>query len=243
MNIVVDIGNSRVKMAVMSGGDLVVGASFESFDASAQEVVEQWVTTYGADRSIVSSTRGDQSSVVEYLRRVVGHSMLFDAQTRVPIRNSYSTPHTLGRDRLAAAVGAQCLCSGDDYLIVDFGTAITIDLVTREGGFEGGFISPGIAMRFAALYNHTASLPLCAATELVDGVARTTRAAIEQGVMQGVCNEVEGYIAKMMQKYDKIVVIFAGGDAKYFDKQIKNAIFAECDLVIAGLNEILMYND
>ncbi len=169
--------------------------------------------------------------------------MSFESTTAVPIANYYGTPETLGRDRLAAAVGAVYLWGRGNYLIVDFGTAITIDVMSRDGGFEGGFISPGVSMRFAALHEYTASLPLFAATDIVEGVARTTRSAIEQGVMQGISNEIESYVVKMEQKYGKIVIIFAGGDAKYFDMRIKNAIFAECDLVIAGLNVILNYED
>ncbi len=246
MNLIIDIGNSRIKLAVVGAdGQVVAHESFEQFDVSAEELLTRWVAQYSIKHSILSSTRGLQSGIVEWLERNVGHCLSLDSSTAVPIANSYATPETLGRDRLAAAVGAQHLWSGrgDTFLIVDFGTAITIDLVTRDGGFEGGFISPGVSMRFAALHNYTASLPLCAATEVVDGIARTTRSAIEQGVMRGVCNEIESYVVQMKQKFGEIVVIFAGGDAKYFDMRIKNAIFAECDLVIAGLNVILNYEN
>ncbi|MFR9619865.1 MAG: type III pantothenate kinase [Rikenellaceae bacterium] len=244
MNLIVDIGNTRVKLAVVDmAGAVVCQAASGQFDGAMRSTVESWRVEYGLNRSIVSSTRGDQSSVVAFLQRVIGHCLLFDGLTAVPIGNRYSTPETLGRDRLAAAVGARYLWPDAECLIVDFGTAITIDLVSVEGGFEGGVISPGVSMRYAALHDYTASLPLCEACEVNDGISRTTREAIEQGVMRGICYEIEGYVVAAEAKYQKIVVIFTGGDAKYFDKRIKNAIFAMCDLVVVGLNEILKYNE
>ncbi len=241
MNLILDIGNSRVKVAVVDGDNVLEYAASESYDV---EVVKNFARKYDITRSIVSSTRGLQAEVVESVREVVGHCLLFDADVAVPLRVNYSTPHTLGRDRLAAAVGAREIFGEGDMLIVDFGTAITIDLVTREGGFEGGVISPGVSLRFRALHEFTASLPLCCASEqeLELEVARTTQDAITQGVMNGVSYEIEGYISRFLQKYDKLSVIFVGGDAKFFEKRIKNTIFANRELLFRGLSRILDYN-
>jgi type III pantothenate kinase len=124
---------------------------------------------------------------------------------------------------------------------VDFGSAITIDLV--EGGvFRGGNISPGMRMRFQALHNYTKRLPECQPTEEILELGTSTVSAIEQGVMQGIVNEIEGYISYFYARNVKLSLIFTGGDAKFFVKRIKNAIFAKCDLVICGLNRILEYN-
>jgi type III pantothenate kinase len=126
-------------------------------------------------------------------------------------------------------------------LIIDFGTAITIDYV--EGGvFLGGNISPGMTTRFRALADYTAKLPLCQATEAQLSYGTTTREAIEQGVMQGITHEIEGYIEAFSEKKTKKCTIFTGGDAKYFVKRIKNTIFADCEPVLVGLNRILNYN-
>ena len=128
-----------------------------------------------------------------------------------------------------------------DCLVVDFGTAITIDLV--EGGiYRGGNISPGVRTRFRALHDYTGRLPECSPTDEEREYGSTTSQAIEQGVMQGITYEVEGYISNFLARNVKISLIFKGGDAKYFVKRIKNAIFANCELVICGLNRILEYN-
>ena len=239
MNLIVDIGNSRIKVAVVDGQQVVESATMDGYD---QNMVEHLTRNHPIQRSIVSSTRGTQSEVVESVRRLVGHCLPFSAEVAVPIDIQYTTPHTLGRDRLAAAVGARVLYGGGDMLIVDFGSAITADLVSHDGGFEGGVISPGVAMRFRALHEFTASLPLCTPTDNIVDVARSTHEAIEQGVMGGIALEIEGYIARLKEKYDKISVIFLGGDAKHFEKRVKNAIFADKELLFVGLSRILDYN-
>lgn len=160
----------------------------------------------------------------------------------MPIGNAYLTPATLGRDRLAAAVGAAALYPGRNALIVDLGTAVTIDLLSADGVFRGGCISPGMAMRFRSLHEYTASLPLCDAIDSERAVGRTTDEAIRLGVMNSIAFEIEGYVARLEGEFEDLCVIFTGGDAKFFVKRIKNTIFANCNLVFYGLNRILEYN-
>lgn len=239
MNLVVDIGNSMMKVAVMEGDRTLSSNTF----ASVQELdVDSIIELYPAlRRAIVASTAVPTEQVAELLRGKGLQVLQMTSLTPVPIGNDYLTPETLGVDRLAAAVGAVCTMGCRDCLIVDFGTAITIDLV--EGGvFRGGNISPGVRIRFRALHDYTRRLPLCEATEECREVGRTTREAIEQGVMQGITNEIEGYIGIFTRHNAKLSLIFTGGDAKYFVKRIKNAIFAKCDLVFCGLNTILEHN-
>ena len=240
MNLIVDIGNSRVKVVVMDGDSIVAE------DVSAN-VNRQWlsdiVARYGdIHRAIVSSTSSTGEMVAKWLGEWVAYVILFEpAKTPVPIGNSYATPTTLGADRLAAAVGGATLFPDGDLMIVDFGTAITIDYV-EDGKFMGGNISPGMTTRFRALSDYTAKLPLCSPTDEVLTYGRCTKEAIEQGVMQGITNEIEGYIEGFLHKKAKKYIIFTGGDAKYFVKRIKNTIFADCEPVIHGLNRILNYN-
>lgn len=192
-------------------------------------------------RAIVASTAVDTLSAAEALREAGIEVLEMNSLTPVPIGNEYATPETLGVDRLAAAVAAVEVIGCRDCIIVDFGSAITIDFV-KDGIYRGGNISPGVEMRFRALHDYTKRLPKCQPTDEVLEMGRTTSQAIEQGVMQGIENEIRGYIEAFCKKNAKISIIFAGGDAIFFDKRIKNAIFAKCDLVITGLNRILDYN-
>ena len=239
MNLVVDFGNTLVKLAVFDKGELVAQRCMERLHPS---VLEELLSEWPVRRAVVASTRGEVDDVAAMLRRRVDYLLEFTSQTSVPIGNAYLTPETLGRDRLAAAVGATVLYPGENVLIVDFGTAVTIDLVTADNTFQGGCISPGVTMRFRALHDYTAKLPLCAATggEGLSGL--TTEEAIELGVMNGIAFEIEGYVTRMREKIDGLRVIFTGGDAKFFVKRIKNTIFANCNLVFCGLNRILEHN-
>ena len=239
MNLVVDFGNTLVKLAVFDKGELVAQRCMERLHPS---VLEELLSEWPVRRAVVASTRGEVDDVAAMLRRRVDYLLEFTSQTSVPIGNAYLTPETLGRDRLAAAVGATVLYPGENVLIVDFGTAVTIDLVTADNTFRGGCISPGMKTRFRALHDYTACLPLCGPTESGELQGLTTEEAIRLGVMNSLTFEIEGYMARMEKKIDDLCVIFTGGDAKYFAKRIKNAIFADCELVFLGLNRILEFN-
>ena len=238
MNLVVDIGNSFMKVTVVDGNDIV--ATQRVAVDSEVDVVSLKASYPALQRAIVASSGVPTSQVASALRREGLWVLEMNSLTPVPIGNDYLTPATLGVDRLAAAVGAVDM-GYDNCLIVDFGTAITIDLV--EGGvFRGGNISPGMTTRFRALHDYTQRLPECNPTDEILPLGRTTIEAIEQGVMQGIVNEIEGYILAFKEKNAKITLIFTGGDAKFFVNRIKNAIFAKWDPVICGLNRILEYN-
>jgi type III pantothenate kinase len=112
------------------------------------------------DNAIVVSTRGGETETERLVKERAGRFLKLDHSTPVPIKNLYATPETLGYDRLAAAVGAAAMFPGKNVLIVDFGTAITYDIVTAAGEFLGGNISPGAALRFRALHEGTGALPL-----------------------------------------------------------------------------------
>ncbi len=240
MNLVIDIGNTRAKAAVFDGEKIVETVQAEAFTT---EDAERLLAKYPAvDRAIVSSVRGGEEALIEVLRGRLKRVVHFDADTPVPIRNAYATPATLGRDRLAAAVGAAAIFPDEDVLVVDLGTAITLDLVTADGIFRGGNISPGAAMRFSALHEYTAKLPLRKLTEPAGLLGTSTAEAIENGVAGGIICEVEGTAEKLYGIYPSLRILFTGGDAHFFEKRVKFPIFASLDLVLTGLNKILEYN-
>lgn len=241
MNLIVDIGNSRIKMAVMSGGVVVMQRAVERF---YEDLVVELKQRYPQlDRAIVSSTGADAEPIAEVIRRNVGHCMVFDSSVPVPLKSVYTSPETLGADRMAAAVGVAKMYPERNIVMVDFGTAITIDLVTADGTFQGGFISCGVKMRFRALHDYTSRLPMCSPTEEFSGLGLSTEECMVHGVMQGVVGEIESHISRFSKKNVNLLIIFSGGDAKYFVKQIKNAIFADCEPVLCGLDAILEYNE
>ena len=237
-NLIVDEGNTLCKIAVLNKSEVLCEASTAEFDISvAMQMLEQ----FSVDSAIVASTRGGAELICEKLRSKIGRVLHFTSQTEVPIEIEYLSRQTLGADRIAVAVGVICEMGIENALVVDMGSAITFDII-ENGVFKGGNISLGVAMRFKALNEFTASLPLCQATEPSVGFGQSTVEAIEQGVMQGVLYEIEGYVERVSAKNDKKNIIFCGGDAESFVNRIKNAIFAPRKLMFTGLNRILEHN-
>ena len=191
VNLIIDIGNSLLKMALMQGDEVIEQHSCKAL--TEQQIRDVQARYPSIRRAIVASTALSTAEVASLLRRCGVEVLEMNSLTPVPIGNDYLTPETLGVDRLAAAVGAVEVLGLRDALIVDFGTAITIDLV-ENGVFRGGNISPGVRTRFRALHDYTSRLPECEATDEILRLGRSTRQAIEQGVMEGITHEIEGYI-------------------------------------------------
>ena len=240
MNLIVDIGNSRTKAAVTDGGRVVAIRTAERMD---EALVRSLVAEYPLiDRAIVASTAGDAGQAAAIIEQAGVRCLVFTPQVPVPLHNAYGSPQTLGADRLAAAVGIATMYPGRNAAIVDCGTALTVDLLTADATYHGGFISPGMRMRFRALHEHTSRLPELGPTEEILPIGHDTRSCVEQGVMQGMTAEIEAHTARFEEKNSDLLKIFTGGDAKFFVKRIKNAIFEDCEPVICGLERILEYN-
>jgi len=240
MNLAIDIGNSFVKMAVIEGGQVI--DTFKSEAASVGELEAVLAACPDVTAAVMASARGEQAALETFLQARLKRYLRFDSSVAVPIRNLYETPETLGPDRLAAAVGANTLYPNTNVLIVDFGTAITIDMVSEKNEFLGGNISPGAAIRFRALHEFTQKLPQRTLTEDTNLLGRNSFEAIESGVINGIVYEIEGYIERLKEKYADFRIIFTGGEGNFFAKRLKNPIFATYDLVAYGLNRILEYH-
>ena len=237
-NLIIDEGNTLCKIAVLDKSEVLCESATRNFDMS---LVAQMAEQFPLERAIVASTRGGGEQICRQLRSAVAQVLHFTSQTEVPIPIEYSSRQTLGTDRIAVAVGVVCEMGIENALIVDMGSAITYDIV-ENGAFKGGNISLGVAMRFRALHEFTASLPLCEANGVAEGFGSCTAEAIERGVMQGILYEIEGYVERISAKNDKKNIIFCGGDAESFVNRIKNAIFAPRKLMFTGLNRILEHN-
>jgi type III pantothenate kinase len=236
-NLIIDIGNTAVKLAVMDN-DAVVDKLVDS--SASFGAGRAFLEQYGKlPRAIVSSVRRGNNGVAALVRRLLPSAVTLTHETPLPIRNLYASPKTLGNDRLAAAVGASFLFPRCNVLVVDAGTAITYELVSERGEYLGGNISPGIALRFKSLNALTARLPLCEIAEEFPSPGSSTREAITAGVLNGVIYEVEVNIEQFTLKYHNLKVVFTGGDADFLAKRVKKAIFVDYDLVLTGLNRIL----
>jgi len=239
-NLVFDIGNTLAKYAVFQDGIILDEKVLEQLtEKECQDIIDR---NSGIDAVLFSAVGELSDDVVAKMKELVDYVIVANHETALPCKNSYKTKETLGFDRIAACIGATCIEPNKNILVIDAGTAITYDLITAEGEYLGGLISPGISMRYRALSEFTVKLPLCEITNETPLVGTTTRESIVGGVQNGVINELSAYISSINDIYADINVFLTGGDAFFFDKKLKNSIFVNQKLLFYGLNRILEYN-
>lgn len=239
-NLVIDIGNSSTKLAVFESNEIID----KSVCAHATtEFITKLIKTHQIKQVIISSVKGEIG--FEITSKV--DLMQFCRQTRIPIKNKYETPESLGSDRLAAVIGANALYPNQDVLVIDAGTCITYDCVSANAEYLGGSISPGIKMRFEAMHHFTKKLPLVAFDNAFDQqFGKNSNDAISSGAINGAIYEVDGFIKQYLNTHPLAKIILCGGDSAFFDTKFKNSIFAnlilhEPDLVLIGLNTVVNY--
>lgn len=240
MNLIVDIGNNSAKFFLFQGKQIILHTRRAG---NIPEVIDEWKGLYSIERAIVSSVVEVDTLLKSKLAELAIPVIWFNSTIDTPLKVNYSTPETLGSDRLAAAVGAWNETPGQNILVIDAGSAITVDFVSKEGIYNGGNISPGIRMRLKALHEFTGRLPLIEKEGETPSLGHNTETAIRSGVFQGVCHEIEGYIGEFQRKYGNVLVFLTGGDENSLKNNIKSRIFADKFLVAKGLNRILLDYD
>ncbi|WP_304145210.1 MULTISPECIES: type III pantothenate kinase [Mesoflavibacter] len=240
MNLVIDVGNTSVKLAVFKDALL-----FKKEVVMIQDLLETISKIKEENKTIknviVSSVGNLDKEVLEYLDN--NFQVLFlSHQTKLPFKNLYETPNTLGIDRIALIAASVDRYSEKNVLVIDAGTCITYDFINKENEYLGGAISPGIRMRYKALYNQTAKLPLLDTEAPENLIGNSTITSINSGVVNGLVNEIDGVIAQYKEKYNDLTIILTGGDANFLSKQLKSSIFANSNFLLQGLNFILLNN-
>jgi type III pantothenate kinase len=239
MNLCIDQGNTAVKAGVFEG-DILVYTTYT--DRPEPGFIQQIAGRFPIQHCIISSTAAIPGFFIQELENASVSCMELSHTSALPFTNAYTTPETLGKDRLAAVAGACTLMPAADVLIVDAGTAITFDFVDASGVYQGGNIAPGVEMRAKALNVFTHRLPLVELSPVEQFMGIDTRSAINNGVIYGAVFEIDGYIEKLLLNYPKLSTFLTGGSSFYFDGMLKNRTFAVKNLVLTGLNRILNFN-
>lgn len=241
MNLIIDIGNTCVKLVCFNEGKVVEEQRTDKDDAVA---LQSFCSRYPFSRGICSSVSDISEEYSAALSSLPFSMMEFKSGiARVPIINKYNTPLTLGSDRLAAVVGANWLQPGRDVLVIDIGTCVTFDFINSIGEYLGGNISPGPTMRLKALNHFTARLPFVERRGDTPDFGTDTTTAIRSGVMNGIKYEIEGYIHSFLAKYPQLFVYLTGGVHLNLQFSENLSIFADDFIVPKGLNRILEYNN
>lgn len=250
-NLIIDIGNTRSKLAVFVDQKLEKHIYIPKQDLSEKSLLTT-VHEEGISGIFIAST-GEYSGLANLQEIDKVPVSWMNKDTQYPIRLTYNTPQTLGQDRIAVMVACRHFAYNKNYshyrylpdyaLVVDAGTAITYDVLHRAGVHMGGMISPGQQMRLDAMHHFTDRLPLVRENTHVQFLGDTTISSIASGAFHGLIAEVKGIIGQCEQQYGDILVMMTGGNALEISKHFDQKIFIEQNLVLYGLNEIYRFND
>ena len=239
MHLAIDIGNTSLKYALFGEGHLLAKGTGITALSEALQV------SAPVSRALISAV-ADSSEATLLLKKLNIPFELLSYHSHLPFENLYDTPQTLGTDRMALAAAAQAIFGSAPSLVIAAGTCITYNFLDA-GRFMGGAISPGITMRFRALQHFTSALPYIDWSSHMHGAFASltgtdTDSSILSGVLLGTVAEIDGTIEQYRRRYSGLQVAVTGGDMDFLVKNLKNDIFARPDMVLEGLNHILMHH-
>ncbi len=238
MELVIDIGNTKVKAAIFINN----GIHKVFTTPKAGDELLSLIKPFPVEAIIISSVRENNEAMFAYWNQVAP-TMVLDHKTALPIENAYKTPETLGKDRIAAVIGARFLYPKGPVLAIDAGTCITYDILTEDDVYLGGNISPGAHLRFRAMDEFTHALPLVEQMEVEQLYGQSTEESMATGVITGIAAEMDGMIERYEEEFSGVQTVICGGDARYFVNMLKKKIFANRNLVLLGLHKILLFNE
>ena len=241
MNLVIDIGNSKVKFFLFENNKTIHKEICDNTDFT--KTLDSISNRNKIKNVITSSVSSNHDQyIIESLNNSKCISLSND-NLLIPFKNNYRTKNSLGQDRIALVSSAIYHYPNQDNLIIDLGTCITYDFVDSNKTYHGGAISPGFQLRYSSLNTHTSNLPLLEFEETENLIGSTTDESIHSGIYNGVIAEVNSYIDLLKKEYPNLNVIIVGGFSKFLLNRIKNAIFADQDFLAQGLNYIINYNE
>lgn len=241
MQLIIDIGNTRAKLALFEKDQLVTVIIVDpnDFEESFSNLIED---IGDIDACIVGATGEIPKDMIKNLEKHCP-TLVLDHSVKLPFTNDYSTPTTLGVDRMALISAAAAQYPEANVLVIDAGTCVTYDFLDSQNHYKGGAISPGLMMRYDALHNYTANLPELEPTKPETIIGDSTANSIHSGIVYGLVNEIEGAIARYNEQFLDLTIILTGGDTHFLLDHLKNGIFANSNFLLEGLNYLLTHNN
>lgn len=240
--ICIDWGNSLVKIALFDQNDKIT----ERYVLNADEVIDQLHKEITPRRTfsgaIISSVTNQHNELVEALKEITPNVVVLNGKTSLPLLNAYSSSETLGADRIALACAANAAFPDKNNLVVCVGTCITYNFIGKNRTFRGGAISPGVQMRLTAMHEHTEKLPQVKVNGDLMLIGFDTETGMRSGAVNGTAAEIDGMIAMYEAQFPDFNAILTGGDASIFAGKLKSKIFADPEILLKGLNQILKHN-
>ena len=239
MLITIDVGNSRIKVAVFEQDillDLIVVDPNEALPFFS----EIFIQYPKIEKALFSSVGKFDNHVLDFIQKQVD-TLVINQHTKFPFSNHYATPETLGIDRMVLAAGATIMFPNKNRLVIDAGTCVTYDFVDQDNRYFGGAISPGISMRYKSLNDYTENLHWLEKKEVDALVGNSSEESIHSGIINGLTFEIDGFISQYFHKYPDLTVILTGGDAEFLAKRLKNTIFAHSNFLSESLRLLSTY--
>jgi type III pantothenate kinase len=233
-----DFGNTRQKAAVFSGDqvkDVIV------LEADLLSSIKKLTEQFNPQQVILSSVINHDPEIENFLNSKTNFFKLTHT-TKLPFTIPVSKPETVGADRLAIAAAAVTFYPGMNNLAIGMGSCITYNFINQSAELVGGSISPGMEMRFRAMHEFTAKLPLVNADWNVPLIGYDTKTNLQTGVVMGIAKEIDGIIDAYSEKYGNFNVLLTGGDLGIFQPHLKSKIFADPQLIFKGLYAICQFN-
>ena len=232
-----DFGNTRMKAALFEQDQLKHVIVLNDALKEIKEIVEKNKPSF----SILSSVINHDEAIDELLMANSRFHRLSN-YSKLPLTIPVGKPETVGADRLAIAAASVFLFPDHNNLAIGLGSCITYNFINQQHELLGGSISPGMEMRFRAMHEYTALLPLVKAEWNVPLVGYDTKTNLQSGVVLGMAKEIDGIIDAYKERYGNFNVLLTGGDIRIFEPHLKNMIFADPDLIFKGLYAISQIN-
>ncbi|MEO8239587.1 MAG: type III pantothenate kinase [Flavobacterium sp.] len=239
MVLTIDVGNTRIKAAVFEGSTVLESFVFEKneLEKKIENILKKFQNC--SDLVVASVGNVEKQSFLAFENQLNVHFLTHEDV--FPFINKYATPKTLGIDRMVLASGATLQFPKQNRLVIDAGTCITYDFIDEFDNYLGGAISPGLRLRYEALHNYTARLPLLTLKTPESYIGNTTTEAIHSGVVNGFVYEIDGFIDEYRANFSNFIIILTGGDTDFLAKRLKNTIFANSNFLLESLNQTFQY--
>ena len=239
MVLVVDVGNTRIKGAVFE--DAMLLEIFVFTKSELQKNIESILKKFKNVSDLVVSSVGDVEKPAFLAFENLLNVYFISNKDPFPFQNKYATPQTLGIDRIVLAAGATLQFPNQNRLVIDAGTCVTYDFIDEKNNYLGGAIAPGLRLRYEALHNFTAKLPLLSLENPKNFIGTSTSDSIHSGVVNGLVYEIDGFIEEYKSRYLNFIIILTGGDTDFLAKRLKNTIFANSNFLLESLNQTFQY--
>ena len=246
LDLVLDIGNSRIKGGLFDGKQLV-----DVFAVAAHPMPKEELMRHLENKPIrnvlISSVNAKADEAVKTTLEQKQIPFCFLDYSKLKLILDVDEPQALGHDRIANSYGALARFPINDCIVVDIGTAITVDFVVKEGRYLGGMIYPGPELCAKALSDYTDKLPLVSFKKPDSALAKTTETHLQGGIYYGQLGAIERMIAELRLcalSPSSVKVIITGGatqanEAAFADDLKELADFIDPHLTLLGLREIL----